>query len=134
MHYQNCCINFNLRCEFTFKREERPVSDVDIIISRLLITAIERKQKSMKKFKIFDPLAEAAIAADPIQSKEDNNDGDPHLVHANADDTDNVDALVPCEYCGRTFSASRIKRHAEERTESTLYLQCSLPDFSWDHP
>ena len=74
-----------------------------------------RKQKSMKKFKIFDPLAEAA--ADPIQSKEDNNDGDPHLVHANTDDSDNLDVLVPCEYCGRTFSASRIKRHAEERTE-----------------
>ena len=89
----------------------------------------------MKKFKIFDPLAEAASSGpDPIQSKEDNNDGDPHLVHTNADDSDKVAALVPCEYCGRTFSANRIKRHAEGWNESTLYLQCSLPNFSWDHP
>ena len=79
----------------------------------------------MKKFKIFDPLAEAAIAADPIQSKEDNNDGDPHLVHANTDDPDNnVDALVPCEYCGRTFSANRIKRHAEEWIRHTVLAAC----------
>ena len=81
----------------------------------------------MKKFKIFDPLAEAA--ADQIQSKEDNNDSDPHLVHAAADDdTENVDALVPCEYCGRTFSASRIKRHAEERTELSSYSARCLHD------
>ena len=61
----------------------------------------------MKKFNIFDPLASHE------QSKEgSNNDGDPHLVVADT----KVDALVPCDYCERTFSADRIKKHIEEST------------------
>ena len=68
-----------------------------------------RRKKSMKRFNIFDPLA-----SDSNQSKDDDNDGDPHrLVVMDGAKVDN--ALVPCDYCERTFSADRIKKHVEER-------------------
>ena len=64
----------------------------------------------MKRFNIFDPLA-----SDSNQSKDDDNDGDPHrLVVMDGAKVDN--ALVPCDYCERTFSADRIKKHLEART------------------
>ena len=84
------------------------ISSVDFSLGR-------KRKKSMKKFNIFDPLG---MGSD--QSREDNNDGDPHLVVTDTDTK--VDALVPCEYCDRTFSADRIKRHVEERT----WKQCLL--------
>ena len=69
-----------------------------------------KRKKSMKKLNIFDPLASD-------KSREDNNDGDPHLVVTET----KFDALVPCEYCDRTFSADRIKKHVEERIGNSAY-------------
>ena len=61
----------------------------------------------MKKFNIFDSMASKKSEQGWLDDEGDAPSTDAGVVSM---------ALVPCDYCERTFSADRIKKHLEART------------------